>query len=175
MADGVPGSEVYQVLGTEEGLQRAFAKLASIKDHVIFWESNAQAPQLLADKEVAIAQIFNGRMYSAVVEDKQPFVAIWDRQVYAPNTWIIPKGANKEAAMRLLKWVMQPERLAKFANLMPYAPARLSAVQYVDKTMVPHLPTAPDNYQGAIGSNEEWWADHEEEIGERFSEWLAGQ
>ena len=31
IADGVPTSEVYETLGTEEGLARAFAKLDTIK------------------------------------------------------------------------------------------------------------------------------------------------
>lgn len=173
MADGVAPDKVYDVLGTDEGLQRAFDKLTSIKDDVIFWETNAQAPQLLADKEVAIVELFNGRMYNAIEQENQPFVPIWDSQVYAPNTWIIPKGANKAAAMSLLKWIMRPQRLAEFSNRMPYAPARLSAVQYVDKQMVSHLPTAPENFTKALGSNEEWWADHEEEIAEKFNTWLA--
>ena len=34
MGDGVPAEEVYDLLGTEAGVQRAFAKLDTIKDHV---------------------------------------------------------------------------------------------------------------------------------------------
>ncbi len=47
IADGVPVSEVYNVLGTEEGVARAFAKLDTIKDDVVWWEAGAQPPQLL--------------------------------------------------------------------------------------------------------------------------------
>ena len=38
MGDGVPAEEVYDLLGTEAGVQRAFAKLDTIKDHVVWWE-----------------------------------------------------------------------------------------------------------------------------------------
>ena len=44
MADGVAPAEVYDVLRTEEGVDRAFAKLDEIKDDVIWWEAGAQAP-----------------------------------------------------------------------------------------------------------------------------------
>ena len=44
MADGVPPDQVYEVLRTDEGVDRAFAKLDEIKDHVIWWEAGAQAP-----------------------------------------------------------------------------------------------------------------------------------
>ena len=43
MGDGVPASEVYAVLGTPEGVDRAFAKLDTIKDSVVWWEAGAQA------------------------------------------------------------------------------------------------------------------------------------
>ena len=57
MGDGVPAAEVYDLLGTEEGVQRAFAKLDTIKDHVVWWEAGAQPPQLLADGEVSMTTV----------------------------------------------------------------------------------------------------------------------
>ena len=48
MADGVPADEVYDLLETDEGVDRAFAKLDTIKDDVVWWEAGAQPPQLLA-------------------------------------------------------------------------------------------------------------------------------
>ena len=47
MADGVPPDQVYEVLRTPEGVDRAFAKLDEIKDDIIWWEAGAQPPQLL--------------------------------------------------------------------------------------------------------------------------------
>ncbi|MCW9039049.1 MAG: extracellular solute-binding protein, partial [Rhodospirillales bacterium] len=67
MADGVPADKVYEMLGTEAGVKRAFAKLDTIKDNVIWWEEGAQPPQLLADKEVAFASAYNGRIFNAAV------------------------------------------------------------------------------------------------------------
>ncbi len=36
------------------GVDRAFAKLDTIKDSVVWWEAGAQPPQLLADGEVVM-------------------------------------------------------------------------------------------------------------------------
>ena len=60
MADGVAADEVYDVLGTEEGVARALAKMDSIKDQVVWWEAGAQPPQLLADGEVVMTTAYNG-------------------------------------------------------------------------------------------------------------------
>ncbi len=99
MADGVPADQVYEVLGTPEGVDRAFAKLESIKSDVIWWEAGAQAPQLLADGEVAMTTAYNGRLFSAAVDDGKPFKTVWDGQVYEYDLFVIPKGApNKEEA-----------------------------------------------------------------------------
>jgi spermidine/putrescine-binding protein len=45
---------VYEMLGTDAGIDRAFAKLDTIKDSTVWWESGAQPPQLLADGEVTM-------------------------------------------------------------------------------------------------------------------------
>ena len=39
MGDGVPASGVYDVMKTDEGIDRAFAKLDTIKDSVVWWGS----------------------------------------------------------------------------------------------------------------------------------------
>ena len=44
MGDGVPADQVYEALATPEGLDRAFAKLDTIKRDVVWWESGARHP-----------------------------------------------------------------------------------------------------------------------------------
>ena len=65
-ADGVASADIYDVLATDEGVDRAFAKLDTIKDMVVWWEAGAQPPQLLADGEVAMTTAYNGRIFNAV-------------------------------------------------------------------------------------------------------------
>lgn len=43
MADGVAPGDVYAMLDTPEGLDRAFAKLDTIKKDVVWWESSARS------------------------------------------------------------------------------------------------------------------------------------
>ena len=90
LADGVPVDQVYAVLDTAEGLERAFRKLDTIKDQVVWWETGAQPPQMLADGEVVMTTAFNGRIFNAQVLEDQPFVIVWDGQVrkrYAAPTF----------------------------------------------------------------------------------------
>lgn len=181
MADGVPADQVYDVLDTPEGVNRAFAKLDTIKDSVIWWEAGAQPPQLLADGEVAMTTAYNGRIFNAVAGEGKPFEIVWDGQVWDLDLWIIPKGApNKEAALDFLKFSTSTEQLAAQASWISYGPARKSSSPLVGKynnsdiEMAPQMPTNPANLTNATQNNFEFWADNQDELNERFNAWLAG-
>lgn len=180
IADGVDVSKVYEVLSTPEGVNRAFKKLDTIKDHVIWWSQGAQPPQLLADGEVTMASGFNGRLFSAIEEDKQPIAMLWDYQVFDIDGWVVPKGApHKDEIMKYLKFGTDTQRLADQAKYISYGPARKSSAPLVGKhaelgiEMAPHMPTDPANAKRVLVKDHLWWADHEVELTERFNAWLA--
>ena len=180
MGDGVAPADVYATLGTPEGLDRAFAKLDSIKSEVVWWEAGAQPPQLLADGEVVMTTAYNGRMFNAAVGEGKPFQIVWDGQLYENEMYVVPKGApNKDQAMQFIAYATSTEGLRAQAQQISYGPARKSSMMeeliYKDgKTvMAPNLPTAPENLTNALESNFEFWVDKEGELNERFNAWLA--
>ena len=181
IADGVPVSEVYNVLGTEAGIERAFAKLDTIKDDVIWWEAGAQPPQLLADGEVIFTTAWNGRVFNAVAAEDQSFEMVWDGQIYDLDLWVIPKGSkNKQAALDFVAFSTATEQLANQASWISYGPARASSVPMIGTyhdnpsiQMAEHMPTAPGNFKNALQNDFEFWADNSDELNERFNAWLA--
>ncbi len=179
LADGVPADQIYDVLGTDEGVDRAFAKLDTIKDQVIWWEKGAQTPQLLADGEVVMGSTYNGRLFSVIEEEKQPVAMMWDWQVFDLDGWVVPAGApNKAEVMEYLKFATDTQRLADQAKFISYGPARASSAPLVGKhetlgiDMAPHMPTAPDNATNTLLYNYEFWADNVDDLNERFTAWL---
>ena len=180
MADGVPAAEVYEVLGTPEGVDRAFAKLESIKKDVIWWEAGAQPPQLLADGEVSMAYAFNGRIFNAAHGEGKPFKIVWDGQIYEMEGWVIPKGApNLEDALKFVTFSTSTAPQARAAEFISYGPPRKSAaaavgnIEGTDIPMGPNLPTYEENMANALGSDLDFWVDHDAELNERFTSWLA--
>lgn len=181
MADGVPAAEVYKVLSTPEGVDRAFAKLDTIKAETVWWEAGAQAPQLLADGEVAMTTAYNGRIFAAAVGEGKPFQIVWDGQVYENESYVVPKGApNKDLAMEFIRYATSTEGLRAQASYISYGPPRKSAniepIIYAGdgKTeMGPHLPTNPANLTNALLTSSDFWVDRDAELNERFQAWLA--
>lgn len=178
-ADGVPIDEIYDLLQTPEGVERAFAKLDTIKEHLIFWTEGAQAPQLLADKEVAFATGYNGRMFAASEEEGQPFQIIWDGQIVEWDGWVVPAGTpNMDVVLDYLRFSTDTQRLADQAKYISYGPARASSSDLVSThadlgiEMGPHMPTHPDNYQTPIELNNDFWTDYGDELRERFANWM---
>ena len=178
-ADGVPLGEIYDVLRTPAGVERALAKLDTIKDHLVFWTEGAQAPQLLADREVAFATGYNGRMFAAAEEEGQPIQIIWDGQLVEWDGWVIPKGGrNVDAVLDYVRFATDTQRLADQAKYISYGPARASSAGLVSThatlgiDMNPHMPTHPDNYQTPIVLDNEFWTDYGDELRERFSAWM---
>jgi putative spermidine/putrescine transport system substrate-binding protein len=180
MADGVAPEDVYDVLETAEGVDRAFAKLDTIKGEVVWWEAGAQPPQLLADGEVAMTMAYNGRIFNAVATENKPFVIVWDGQIFDLDLWVIPKGtANLQAALDFVAFSTATEQLAAQASYISYGPARNSSNALVGDhatagiAMAPHMPTAPANFQRVVQNDFEFWADNQDQLNERFNAWLA--
>lgn len=180
MADGVPASEVYDQLATPEGVDRAFAKLDTIKSQVIWWEAGAQPPQLLADGEVSMTTAYNGRIFDAMINEGKAFDLLWDGQYLEMNAFVIPNGApHPDAAMAYVKSATSSAALAGQARYISYGPARKSSMALLgmfkdDKTeMAPFMPTATANMANAVMDSPEFWADHEADLSARFTGWLA--
>ncbi|MFD2440062.1 extracellular solute-binding protein [Paracoccus kondratievae] len=180
IADGVAPDQIYEALGTPEGVDRAFAKLDTIKKDVVWWEAGAQPVQLLADGEVVMTTGYNGRFFDAMVGEGKPFEIIWDGQYMDMDMFAIPKGSpNPEAALEYLKFATSTEQLANQAKYIAYGPSRKSSAALVGlyedgKTeMGPHMPTNEEHMKTAVMDDPEFWADHGAELTERFNSWLA--
>ena len=179
MADGVPASEIYAVLDTEDGVDRAFRKLDTIKDHVVWWDAGAQPPQMLADGEVVMSTAYNGRIFNAQVLENQPFTIVWHGQVLEiSNLAIVAGSENLDAARQLVAYASRPSSMAAVSRYIAYSPSRRSAQGLVSThlatgiAMGPHMPNSPENTKLAVRSDWQWWADNGDEMNERFGAWL---
>jgi putative spermidine/putrescine transport system substrate-binding protein len=182
LCDGVAKEDLYDVLDTPEGLDRALAKLDTIKDQVVWWSAGAETPQLLADREVVMGSTYNGRLFSVIAEQGQPVDMLWDWQVFDFDGWIVPEGLSEDRlnrVMHFLHFATDTQRLADQAKWISYGPARASSQPLVGQhadlgiEMAPHMPTNPANQTNYLVNNIEWWADNQDDVEARWQVWLA--
>ncbi|UWQ21944.1 ABC transporter substrate-binding protein [Jannaschia sp. W003] len=170
LADGVPREEVYEVLATEEGQARAFAKLDTIKDDIVWYDSWSQAPVLLNDGGAQIVQSANGRIFAAIQDDGAPFAMGWDDNVYDLDVWAIMAGTDKkDAAMEFVKFATGTVPLSGMQDVA-YGPTRKSAQALIPEELQPNLPSA--HTDEGLKADGIFWADFGESLGEKFNEWL---
>jgi len=175
MGDGVPFEEIYDVLATEEGIERAFAKLESIKDSLIFWEAGAQPPQLLASGEVVMTSAYNGRVTAANQSEGKNFRIGWGAGfVYQIDSWVILANSDKQAeALEFIAFASDPENQKNLPPFIPYGPTHKDAAALVDPAVQPDIPTAPQNLESGLFFDDGFWVDNVERLNERFTAWAA--
>ena len=174
IADGVAPADVYEVLATPEGVDRAFRKLDELKPHIVWWDSAAQVVQWLASGEVTMAVATNGRVEAANKAEGRNFKMIWGGSIYNVDSWVILKGAeNKDNAMKLIAYASQPERQAQFSNTFPYGPVNLKAFDNIRPDVAAKLSSHPDNLAVAIPVGTSFWVDNVEDLTVRFNSWIS--
>jgi len=172
MADGVAPKDVYSVLATKEGQDRAFAKLDQIKPSIQWWEAGAQPPQFLASGDVVMSSAYNGRI--AAVQDESNLQVVWNGGIYDFDAWAIPKGAkDQEAAKKFIAFSVAPEQQKVFSQNIAYGPANKKAVELLDPKLLKDMPTTPENIANQVAMDVTFWADYGEQLEQRFNAWAA--
>jgi putative spermidine/putrescine transport system substrate-binding protein len=174
MGDGVAPAEVYKVLKTDAGVDRAFRKLDTIKKDIIWWKAGAQPPQLLASGEVALTSVYNGRIDAANTKDKRNFGIVWNQSLYTIDSWVVLKGSpNVAAAYKFLEFAGRAENQAKLPMHIAYGVTSKAATALIDPKRLADLPTAPDNLKNAIEIDTQFWLENLDKLTERFNKWAA--
>lgn len=173
-ADGVaPGEEIYNVLSTPEGWDRAFRKLDEIKPHTqVWWDSAPQSTQLLQTGEVDAIPMPNARAQTAI-DNGVPAAISWDGGFYSIEGWAIPKGSPKaDVARQFIKFCARADRQAAYTRELTNGPTNPNAYQHIDEDRALALPSFPENLEKTVPVNDAFWAEHKEMADVRFSEWL---
>lgn len=170
LADGVAPEDLYPL-----DLDRAFAKLDSIKDDIVFYDTLAQSGEQMHSQTVTMSMVAAQRGQVATREGA-PFAPVWNQAILAWEAYGIPKGSqNVEAATALLRYMATPEAQARVAGLlgMGSTAANPADVGDLDDHSILWLPGG-DNLDRAVPVDPDWWADHYDEVIERYSAWIAG-
>lgn len=174
IADGVDPKEVYKVLRTPQGIDRAFKKLDTIKKFVVWWETGSEPQELLMRKDVVLSSAWNGRIYAAQKTVAPNLQIIWDKAALDYNYWVIVEGTPREAeAYDFIKFSSTPARMADQTNRIAYSPANKEALPLVDKAVLPYLPTSPQNREKSFTLDPFFWGEYGYVLGERFEAWIT--
>ncbi|KAF1054178.1 MAG: hypothetical protein GAK43_01038 [Stenotrophomonas maltophilia] len=173
LADGVKREDVYKVLATREGQDRAFRKLGEIKSSIQWWEAGAQPPQWLASGDVVMTTAYTGRIADAHKGGRN-LGLVWTDALYGMDYWAIIKGSKHvDLAKRFIAFSNQSAPQVNYVNAIAYGPTNKDAAAHLSPQIAPWVPTSPANLAVGLAMDDEFWADHGEELEERFNAWAA--
>ncbi len=174
IADGVAPVDVYSLLETDEGLERALKKMEAIRPGLQIWKK-AKAPiRLLNTGEVAMSMIWATTGATESKKEGSNYSMVWDGRVIELDLFGIPKGSqNKEAAIDFIKYASSSKSLARMAKLLPNGPTRKSSLALLSEDVLNQLPNGPAyEDQAYIRSDAAWWSDNYARLKEAFDLWI---
>lgn len=176
MADGVPMDQVYDVLRSDGGVERAVAKLAEIKpDVAVWWSSGAQSVQIMQDNEVDMAVMWNGRAES-VIEQGAPVDFTWNEGIKTGDCWTVPTAApHRDLAMQMINAISQPAPQAEFALRLKYGPMNAQAFDtgIIPPEVAERFPSYPANAAQMLAQDASWWAENTGAADVAFDDMMA--
>jgi len=169
-ADGVPSDQLYPL-----DIDRACRSLDRIKPHIrIWWEAGAQPAQLLTDGEVDLTDAWIARIQFLIEQGSTVLGYTWNQGRLSSDSLVIPRGSkNVDVAHDFINFALRPEVQRAFAMIYPDGPANKRAFEALPPERVAVLPSAPQNKALQVYPDYQWWADHLDEVVERFNAWVA--
>jgi putative spermidine/putrescine transport system substrate-binding protein len=172
VADGVAPDQLYPL-----DVDRALAKLGTIKSDIIFAPSFTALQQNLVNKQATMTITLSGRL--GIIRDSgSDLQPVWDFTSWDFDAFVVPKGSpNAAAAKEAVEFGLEPEQLVRYAELSGLTPVRgdidPNGVRFSEsgKLFNPFL----DGDRGdVVLQDPEYWAEHYAEVAEKWTAWQVG-
>ena len=173
MADGVAPDDVYRTLQTSDGINRAFRKLDQLKPYIVWWQTPAEAVQIIESGAVLMTSAPSGEIATADRVGNRRFGTQWSQSLGDVLDWGITRTATplaRDAAVRLLAYIVQPDQRQAFsaAYLAQSTPATVSTAPNA-------APAGSAHRDDTLMLDEEFWAAHLEPLRSRFESWIGAK
>lgn len=170
LADGVEPATLYPL-----DYDRAFKKLDSIEDELVFWSSGAQQQQQMESGEVAMMFGWPGRAHGAAVNGAS-FVPVWETVVGIYDVFTVVKGSpNAQTAMEFINYAISAKPQEEFATRVPYASINLDSQEPDDELIASFAPTlAKQERFGFVDQDQQWWSENLDDVTARWAAWVSG-
>ena len=168
IADGVPMNKVYPI-----DIDRAFKSLSRIKPHIKkFWDTGALSAQMLADKEIVLGSIWNGRL-QAIADKGAPVAIEWNQHMLSIQGYGIFKDAkNKKEAQLFVDYAMNPKALVGLGKELNYGPTNRKSFDMLSEEAVAKLPGSPEQLKRSFLQDVDWWDRNRAKVNSIWSKWI---
>jgi putative spermidine/putrescine transport system substrate-binding protein len=174
MADGVSPGDVYKVLATSEGIDRAFRRLDQLKPYIVWWQDDAEAARILSSGDVLMTSASAAAIITVNHAAQRNFGLQMTASLYEVQSWAVLKGSpNLRAAMQLLYFAGTPAIEARLVGASGDSGLAKGAIDWLPPELAQVVPMAPANLTAAVRVDTAFWHDNLAKLRQRFETWLA--
>ncbi len=171
LAEGVPPEKLYPI-----DIDRALRSLARIRKNVVaFWESGAEAMQLMERGNALMGALWSGRAQD-LIDRGAPIAIEWNQAKRHNVMWCVHKGApNRDNAQRFIDFALQPKVAADLARLSSYGPVNRQSMRLLPPEVIAKLPNTPEHARLSFAEDSRWWSENLAAVTERWNMWISRQ
>ena len=174
MADGLAPGDVYKVLGTSEGVDRAFRKLDQLKPYIVWWQDDAEAAHILATGDVLMTSASASDITMVNRNERRNFGLQWAASLYEVQSWVVLKGSpNLRTALQLLYFMGTPAIEGRSVLVSGDGGLAKGANDWPNPEVAQISPTAPANLNAGVRIDAGFWHDNQPKLRQRFDSWLT--
>jgi putative spermidine/putrescine transport system substrate-binding protein len=174
MADGVAPVDVYKVLGTSDGVDRAFRRLDQLKPYIVWWQDDAEAAHILATGDVLMTSASASDITTANRNEHRNFGLQWTASLYEVQSWVVLKGSpNVRPALQLLYFMGTPAIEGRLVLVSGDGGLAKGANEWPNPEAAQLSPTAPANLGAGVRIDAGFWRDNLTKLRQRFESWLT--
>jgi putative spermidine/putrescine transport system substrate-binding protein len=168
IADGVPMDKIFPI-----DIDRAFKSLSKIKPHIKkFWDTGALSAQMLAEKEVVLGSIWNGRL-QAIADKGAPVAIEWTQHMLQIQGYGIFKDAkNKKEAQLFVDFATSPKSQVGLAKELNYGPVNRKSFDLLPADVVAKLPGSQEQLKHSFLQDVDWWDQNRAKVNSVWSKWI---
>src|SRR6516165_1308486 len=168
IADGVPMDKVYPI-----DIERGFKSMSRIKPYIKkFWDTGALSAQMLADRDVVLGSIWNGRL-QAIADKGAPVAIDWTQHMLSIQAYGIFKDAkNLKNAQLYVDYAMQAKAQVGMPKELNYGPTSIEAFDMLTAAQKANLPGSPENMKRCFIQDVNWWSDNRAKVNATWSKWI---
>jgi putative spermidine/putrescine transport system substrate-binding protein len=160
----------------EEWAKKGLDKIESIKNDVVFYDTGAQAQQMLESGEAKMGSVWTGRALAAAKNGAKINVS-WDHWISVIDYFAIVKGSdNAESAYYAINYSLGKKQQEAWTEESAYSPTNEDADPDVDKLTDKFLTTSDDRGDDAVATDLKFWSNEDvvTELQDRWASLVAG-
>lgn len=173
LADGVAPADVYKILATSDGLDRAFRKLDQLRPYIVWWSAEPEAAHILSSGDVLMTSAPSAQIATKARTAHRNFGMQFAASLFEVHSWAVIKNSPAvRTALQFLYFTGTPAIEVKLLQSSGESGLAKGVNDGVAPELLAMSPSNPANLSGALRSDAGFWRDNLPKLRQRYDAWM---